>query len=380
MPARREERIVGGKKGNAICRKSSETRQGLTFRSDQGSMESVPTPEKLSSFSMNRRRWFGTGLAAGAVTLGLRNGPAAQAQEKGNDQALSGHNAHVYRFTLGECEAAVISDGQKFRDGALGMILTDDKEAVADALEAAYEPRDGFSADYNVLVLKKGDRIALFDTGSGGDGLLHDGLKQLGIELAQVTDILISHCHGDHIGGLLDSEGALIFPQAKAHILKVERDFWSSENPDFSQSALPADKTSGMAASASGILSKLDAAGVLENRADGDQLWDGIITYRHAPGHTPGHAIFELKSGDDALVHIVDLAHHYVIMFADPSWAIAFDVAPEEAIETRKRVFSEMAERRVPVIGYHLPFPALGHIASEGEGYRWVAGRWVYEV
>ncbi|MAS96437.1 MAG: hypothetical protein CMO55_24880 [Verrucomicrobiales bacterium] len=330
---------------------------------------------KNTPTTFNRRHLLGGGLAAGALSMGASGIPSFSQGQDGSSK-MEG-NAHVYTFPIGDCMAAVISDGQKFRDGGLDYIIADDKNAVASALEAAYEPSNGFSADYNVLVLWKGDNVALFDTGSGGNSLLMDGLSQLGISPDKVTEILISHCHGDHIGGILDDNGKRVFPNATAHVLKEERDFWMGENPDFSECKLPAKNADGMVKSARKVIEALEAEGALEIRSHGDTLWDGIVTYKLAAGHTPGHAVFEIMSGEDRLIHIVDLAHHYVIMFADPSWAIAFDVNPTEAIATRRQIFADLADSKVRVIGYHLPFPAVGHIADDGEGFRWVPDRWL---
>jgi glyoxylase-like metal-dependent hydrolase (beta-lactamase superfamily II) len=107
-----------------------------------------------------------------------------------------------------------------------------------------------------------------------------------------------------------------------------------------------------------------------------DQLADGI-RLRQAPGHTPGHTILQIESEGQRLTHIVDIAHNNVLMFHDPAWTMAFDTNPQQAVDTRRAIFGELAEQRLRVFGFHLPFPAFGHIAkSAGKSFVWVPEPW----
>jgi hypothetical protein len=97
---------------------------------------------------------------------------------------------------------------------------------------------------------------------------------------------------------------------------------------------------------------------------------------KQVSGHTPGHLIVEFTSGPHTLVHIVDLAHNHVLMFQRPAWTVAFDIDPDAARATRKRVFAELAAKRSRIFGYHLPFPGVGYIRKSGDGYEYVPEAW----
>jgi glyoxylase-like metal-dependent hydrolase (beta-lactamase superfamily II) len=109
--------------------------------------------------------------------------------------------------------------------------------------------------------------------------------------------------------------------------------------------------------------------------ARGTSLIDGVVV-QAAPGHTPGHAALRIQSDKQELVHIFDLAQHLVIMFKNPSWTVAFDTDPAMAADTRKKILNELVENRTRVFAYHLPFPGIGHVAKEGDGFRWIPEAW----
>jgi glyoxylase-like metal-dependent hydrolase (beta-lactamase superfamily II) len=98
----------------------------------------------------------------------------------------------------------------------------------------------------------------------------------------------------------------------------------------------------------------------------------GTVQVIAAPGHTPGHTVFLIGSGADRLLHIVDTAHHSVLLLAHPEWSVGFDADPKGAIATRRRIFADAARGRTRVFGYHFPFPGIGHVRPQKRGYEWV--------
>jgi glyoxylase-like metal-dependent hydrolase (beta-lactamase superfamily II) len=109
---------------------------------------------------------------------------------------------------------------------------------------------------------------------------------------------------------------------------------------------------------------------------DGDELFGGLVRVEAAPGHTSGHACFRIRSGGEELLHLMDLAHHHLLMFADPTWTIAFDHNPQQSVVTRKKFWTEAAGKHTRCYGFHLPWPGLGRIVAEGKGYRWAGEPW----
>ena len=225
----------------------------------------------------------------------------------------------------------------------------------------------------NVLFLKIKNRNILIDTGSGNyfgsiAGKLIGNLKSIGIVPEDITDIIISHVHGDHVGGILDENKKLNFPNAKYHIAKKEYDFWFSEKPDFS-------KSKGDKVALKNIEFARSILGGISSRLNkfeyGEKLFDTIIP-ELAAGHTAGHTIFSIESNTKKLRLITDIFHSSILI-SKPEWGIAWDSNFDEAIFTRKRILKEVSERNEIVLGCHLPWPGIGFIDYIQESYRWEA-------
>jgi glyoxylase-like metal-dependent hydrolase (beta-lactamase superfamily II) len=244
---------------------------------------------------------------------------------------------------------------------------------MLEELQAHGERTDGLPLYVNVLVLRLGDEIVLCDSGNGirpnnpNLGWLWDGLRSIGIAPHQVTRGILSHGHSDHIGGFVD-QGRPLFPNAAIHVLRAEVDFWRAPRPDFSKSRR-GDDIPGMIKNVRDALDVLQPQ--LQLHASGDRLLDGAITIESAPGHTDGHCVLRIQNGRESLLHLMDLAHHHLLMFTDPAWFIEFDHDPELAVATRRTVFSRAATTRERCYGFHLPWPGLGRILPKGPGFQW---------
>lgn len=286
-------------------------------------------------------------------------------------------NAGFFRFQVGDLELLTITDGHGLFKPAQPIFAPGiDPNDINNILKENFLTEDAVDIAFNVLVLKKGKDLILFDTGCGtnfgpASGKLVANLKLAGINAADITAIVLTHAHPDHIGGLLDANGKQVFTNAKVYIAEAEYNFWiSSGEPDFSKSKFPDKK-----ATASWVQLARTNLGAYKPRLhffkSGDVLFDCIRT-RVVSGHTPGHTISEIFSGNEALLHMGDIAHDHVILLAHPEWGVGFDTDFEQAATARKATLSELADRRVEVFSVHLPWPGLGHIRRKNTGFEWV--------
>jgi glyoxylase-like metal-dependent hydrolase (beta-lactamase superfamily II) len=175
------------------------------------------------------------------------------------------------------------------------------------------------------------------------------------------------------MGGLIGTDGKPVFPSAQHFINEIEWNFWTQKDPDLSKTLLNDQDRKTYAQRARDTLFTLESR--FHKFQAGNELIEGVTT-EFAPGHTAGHTILHIQSGHDELVHMVDLAHNYVIMFHNPDWTIGVDSDPEQAASTRKTAFEKLAAARTRVIGFHLPFPGVGHIRKKDQGYEWVPEPW----
>jgi glyoxylase-like metal-dependent hydrolase (beta-lactamase superfamily II) len=246
---------------------------------------------------------------------------------------------------------------------------------VDSLLRSSFRSSEAVELGINILAVRAGERLILIDTGCGagfgsGAGWLPQSLADAGISPKDVTDVVITHAHPDHIGGLLTTANDLVFPKAQIHISEIEYKFWMQDAPDFSKSSLNNTETlRNIIASTHKALTTLQSH--LRFFNDGDQLW-GCIRLQKAAGHTPGHTLVHIFSDGDELVHIADLLHSDVLQFAHPDWGFYGDTDLALAAATRQRVLAELAAARTRIFAYHLPWPGIGHARKKDGSYEWV--------
>ena len=263
------------------------------------------------------------------------------------------------RLQLGNLEAYALEDGHLVvpNDGQLLGFGRPPSE-TAEVLAAAGLPRDTIRLDIQCLLVKAGDRVILFDTGTGGDaafadaGRLPRSLALAGVQLVAVTDIFISHAHGDHVGGLVTKAGALAFPAATIHMSAPE---WAALQANTDE-----DSERLVAAIAPKVTPFEPGAQVLP-----------VVKAVATQGHTPGHSSYELGAEAEKMFYIGDLAHHSVISVQRPAWSIQVDVDRPAAEAMRQQTLAKLAADRTRVFAVHFPFPGVGHVVAEGQGLVW---------
>jgi glyoxylase-like metal-dependent hydrolase (beta-lactamase superfamily II) len=208
----------------------------------------------------------------------------------------------------------------------------------------------------------------LIDAGSGPNfqptaGKLSENLEAAGIDAAKITKVVFTHGHADHLWGAIDDLDDLRFPNASYVISQAEWDFWTSAN---TPAKLP-DAFKGMAIGSARILKRLESK--IERRKPGDPVAPGL-TYLETAGHTPGHMAIMVESGRDLLLIGGDALTHGAVSFARPAWRIGSDHDSDRAIKTRTQLLDRLATDRIPLVGFHLPWPGHGRVERSGNAYR----------
>jgi len=264
----------------------------------------------------------------------------------------------VHPFRVGALEAAAL------RDGALNL-PANDAEAnpwppaqTAQLLSAAGAPDGTVHLSIQPLLVRDGARVVLIDAGAGGqmgtENRLIGSLRAAGVEPAQITDVLISHAHGDHVGGLVTADGSLTFPNA---VIRMSEPEWA------------AARAGAEAAGAGALLATITPR--VQAFAPGASLTPSI-TAVPLPGHTPGHSGYEIVSGDDRLLYIGDALHSSIVSVQRPELANAWDIDGALAIRTREGLLERGAREGVRLYGVHFPFPGVGRFERREEGFVWV--------
>jgi glyoxylase-like metal-dependent hydrolase (beta-lactamase superfamily II) len=323
------------------------------------------------------------GLSLLALNLGSQRTAAdpdpTPGAKKPNAAPAPAPDPDIYRFQLGGAEACVILDGILTFPGIQPTFAPEAKPAeVEELMKRDFLPTDHLSVSANVLVLKAKSGVMIFDAGAGNAygaaaGRLLRGLSRVGVAPGDVKTVFVTHAHPDHIAGLLDADNKPVFPSARIIAAKTEVDFWTSDAPDLSGMRVPPESKLQIAGMIKNWLNALK--GSLERREPGKVTPE--VELIAAPGHTPGHAMFQVTQGEDKLLVIGDAVHVYALQFPHPDWTMIYDVDPAQAVKTRRQLFRDAAADRTSLAGFHLPFPGIGRVRSAGAGYEWVPKPWV---
>jgi glyoxylase-like metal-dependent hydrolase (beta-lactamase superfamily II) len=307
-----------------------------------------------------------------ALLLAAMSLPAIAAESQSPVEHTAGialQGAGHYRFKIGNIVVTSLSDGTVPQD--LHKLLLGTSAEKADALLAQGYLANPVEASINVFMLDMGGRLVLVDTGSGDlfgagyGGKLMESLNAVGVSADKITDILITHVHTDHSGGLIRA-GELVFPNATIHVGKPDVDFFLNR-----ANAAKAGIDVKYFDEAIRTLKPYVDAGKVKIFDRQTEVLPGVTATLH-PGHTPGSAFYTLRSGDQQLIFIGDIIHVSAVQFPDPSITIVYDVDPMSAARVRAEQFSIFAKERDLVAAPHLPFPGVGHVRAFDRGYGWV--------
>jgi glyoxylase-like metal-dependent hydrolase (beta-lactamase superfamily II) len=297
---------------------------------------------------MKRKTMPGTRLAATTAALwvfcaqavALAQGPVSAAPA-------------AWTFRVGALELTALRDG--------GFVTPNDgadfgskagSAAVAKLLAEAGAPTDKISLDVSALAVRMPGHVVLLDAGLGpaNHGVLPRSLALAGVSPAEITDVLITHAHGDHVGGLLDAEGRSAFPRAVIHISARE---WAWMRGQAETRALAAV-----------------VAAQVRTFEPGQLVLPGITAIA-LYGHTPGHVGYEIVSRGQRLEDIGDTAHSAIVSLARPDWTGGMDLDPPAAAANRRRTLERLAASDELVFAPHFPFPGVGRIAARDDGFTW---------
>ena len=311
------------------------------------------------------RRQLLASAAAGAAAFGLPGHLHAK-MPLGQPQA-----PYFFRFKLGDAECTIVSDGQLPLGDPNAAFLKISKDEIARELKDNFLPTNNAVLEQNVLVANFGDRVVLFDTGMGNDhlfgpstGKLQATLKQANIDPASVDAVVMSHAHIDHCGGLIGADGKPNFPNAQFYIGEADFDYWTDD------AKIPSNYPARPHFLDQARKNLLPLKDRMHFYKDNEEIIPGI-TALSAPGHTVSHTIFMINSGGQQLCYVGDLAHHPVLLLERPRTQFAFDTDPAQSAESRVRMMDMFAANRTPILAYHFAWPGIGHVAKEGEGFRY---------
>jgi glyoxylase-like metal-dependent hydrolase (beta-lactamase superfamily II) len=283
-----------------------------------------------------------------------------------------------YALKIGEIDVMVVSDGVLLLPGA--MLAHNAEPAVRAAwLKENFLPPDAFDWALNVVVVRSGSRTILIDAGMGTEfpdlpksGQLIHRLEAAGIDLSSVTDVVLTHMHMDHIGGLLvDGVKEQLRPDLRIHVAAAEVKFW--ESPDFSRVSMPPGFPDALRKTAKQFVKEYRSQ--LRTFEDEYEVAPGVVVARTG-GHTPGHSIVRVASGGDRLTFAGDLV--FTVGFEHPDWFNGFEHDPEEAVRVRTSLLRELAANGSLLVATHMPFPSVGHVAVAGDAFRFVPVPWDY--
>jgi glyoxylase-like metal-dependent hydrolase (beta-lactamase superfamily II) len=300
---------------------------------------------------------LGAGAMIGASVPAFANAPM-----------LHSRAPAFYRFDLGSLEATVISDGplnftsKIFRgapDAEIQQLLLDD-----------FVQPDKVRMEQNILVINTGDKLVMFDTGilsmkqaNAPSGQILNSLAQAGIAPKDIDAIVLSHPHIDHAGGIMSADGQTrLFPNAQIYTTEADFKYWTNEQ----LIGTPAEFSARTAMK--NLLPNKDR---LVMYKDGQEILPGIQAI-YSPGHTVGHSSFLITSGGKSLCYTGDVALHE-IMLRNPKIEVSFDTDPKQASATRMKMFDMLSADKTPVLIYHMPWPGMGNVVKDGDGYRFVS-------
>ena len=264
--------------------------------------------------------------------------------------AFSQENSGIFSCKVGAFEVFMMVEAQ--RPGNAEILVGADESLIK-----RYIPAEGFFHSTNTFLIKAEGRTILVDTGFGQ--ALFEHLKKLNVDPGQIDAVLITHMHGDHIGGLA-KDGKALFPKAKIYLSVRELEYWTKTNVN--QGAVDALAPYGA-----------QVETFLPAELDGElgELLPGIIPVANY-GHTPGHTVFLLENSGEKFIIFGDLLHAALVQFPLPDISATYDMDKEAAAAVRRQILSYAAKNKIPVGGMHVVYPGVGMVEADGDGFKFI--------
>lgn len=313
------------------------------------------------------RRKFLTATAATPLlaTTGAVAAPSAP---------TSAQNAGWTRFSLGEFEITILSDGHLLVPTTTLGANAPREEVVEFLTDRFLDPEINYGHT-NHVVIDAGDARVLVDAGSGDKfqptvGRLTENLEAAGIELSSITHVALTHAHPDHVWGIMDDFGdEPRFPEAAYAINAAEFDWWTAEGRE---SQVPEAIQAFVVGARNALTPVAERTTMLQTDAE---IVPGVRMIS-TPGHTIGHMSVLVESAGEALLVLGDAMAHVYASFERPDWHFAFDMDPAQTVGTRRRLLDMAATDRIAVTAYHFAFPGVGHVAPRGDAYQFIPALW----
>jgi glyoxylase-like metal-dependent hydrolase (beta-lactamase superfamily II) len=312
--------------------------------------------------ALSRRHFLTTGASFGGLLAGAGLAGCASPAPR-----VAAPAPGVLRVPLGDVTAYTVSDGFAQRPLAEGFVRNAPLAAVQQALKDGGLPTDQLTIGFTPMVVDVGGQRVLFDSGNGEfgaptSGKLLETMARAGMTPDSVTAVVVSHFHGDHINGLRNKAGALVFAKAKVFVPAPEWNFWMD---DQRMAAAP----DAMKGAFNGVRRVFGPIAQQVVRFDpGVEVLPGVRSIP-AFGHTPGHTAFSVQGGGQKLMFWADAANIAALFVRNPDWAVQFDMDAEAARQTRRRLAEQVIRENMLLAGYHMPGSAVGRLSVRGSGY-----------
>jgi glyoxylase-like metal-dependent hydrolase (beta-lactamase superfamily II) len=316
---------------------------------------------------LNRRHFLGAGMA-GATALTFSSVWSQNTPQFGLPDLPS---VGFKRMKLGTMEIIALNDGALRRPLGQEFVPAVPLDQIKALLATQNLPTDYIDIPFTPFLLVNGNQRYLFDTGFADNGppttgKLLGNLAAAGFKPEDINNVVLSHFHGDHINGLRFKNGNLVYPNARVHVPAPEHAFWTDE-------ARIAAAPAGMQGAFGAVKRALGnmASDQLVKFEPGSEVAPGVQSVA-AFGHTPGHTLFTVKSESQSFAYVADITNVPSLFARNPDWAVLFDMNPEMARQSRRKIFDMLVKEKMIAGGFHFPFPAFGSITPSGNGYQFV--------
>jgi glyoxylase-like metal-dependent hydrolase (beta-lactamase superfamily II) len=324
---------------------------------------------------LNRRIVLTAAAAGAAAALS----PAGMQPARAAMPLQGKQNPGWYRYKVGDYEVTVVTDGAATFPLPDKFVVNASKDDVSAQLEKQHLDPAKLTVPFTPIVINTGSKLVLLDTGYGEAAATKPGattgqvtanMKASGIDPKDIDIVLISHFHGDHVNGLLNADNKLAYTNAEVMVPSVEWKYWMD---DGEMSRAPEGRMQGLFKSNRAIF---DAIGRKVTQYDWNKDVLPGMTAIGTPGHTPGHTSYVLSSGNSKLFIQSDVTNVPALFVSNPGWHAGYDQDGAMAEATRRKTYDMIVAEKLPVQGFHYPFPGIGHLEKSGDGYRLVPAPW----